>query len=103
MLSKHTLTKVMELYHHTINIFIECYLQNPEMVHLSYKRKITDKELSRYCDAGAKGERKYSSYSFLSSVLDEGEWPASRLRPLFARGKGPPVHVQSCLLGYTAV
>jgi hypothetical protein len=63
------------------------------MVHLSYKHKITDKELSRYCDAGAKGERKYSSYSFLSSVLDGGEWPASRLRPLFARGKGPPVHI----------
>jgi hypothetical protein len=29
--------------------------------------------------AGAKGERKYSSYSFLASALDGGEWSASRL------------------------
>jgi hypothetical protein len=36
-------------------------------------------------------ERKYSSYSFLSSILDGGEW--SELRPgrALALGKGPPV------------
>jgi hypothetical protein len=28
--------------------------------------------------AGAKGERKYSSYSFLTSALHGGEWSASR-------------------------
>jgi hypothetical protein len=28
--------------------------------------------------AGAKGEGTYSSYSFLSSALDGGEWSASR-------------------------
>jgi hypothetical protein len=27
-------------------------------------------KLSRYCHAGAKGEAKYSSYSFLTSSLD---------------------------------
>jgi hypothetical protein len=36
------------------------------------------------------GNRKYSSYSFLTSALDGGEWSASRLgRPLPA-GKDPP-------------
>jgi hypothetical protein len=28
--------------------------------------------------AGAKGERQYSSYSFLTSALDWGEWSESR-------------------------
>jgi hypothetical protein len=29
--------------------------------------------------AGAKGERKYSFYSFVTSALDKGEWSASCL------------------------
>jgi hypothetical protein len=29
------------------------------------------------CHAGNKGERRYSSYSFLTSALDGGEWSAS--------------------------
>jgi hypothetical protein len=39
----------------------------------------------RYRHAGAKGENKYSSYLFLTSALDGGEWSAPRsgraLRP----------------------
>jgi hypothetical protein len=35
------------------------------------------KKLSRYRHATTKRERKYSSYSFLTSALDVGEWSAS--------------------------
>jgi hypothetical protein len=37
------------------------------------------------------GERRYSSYSFTTSALDDGEWSASRLRRPLPPGKGPPV------------
>jgi hypothetical protein len=37
-------------------------------------------------NAVAKGERKYSSYSFLTSALDGGEWSVTP-RPLFTPGK----------------
>jgi hypothetical protein len=42
---------------------------------------------------GAWGERKYSSYSFLTSALDGGEWSASRPGRALAPGKGPPVQI----------
>jgi hypothetical protein len=35
-------------------------------------------KLSRYRHADDKGERRYSSYLFLTSKLDEGEWSALR-------------------------
>jgi hypothetical protein len=38
------------------------------------------------------GERKYSSYSFLTSALDGGEWSASRLGRTLLRGKDPGTH-----------
>jgi hypothetical protein len=38
-------------------------------------------------------ERKYSSYSFLTSALDGGEWSASRTGCALALGKGPPVPI----------
>jgi hypothetical protein len=38
---------------------------------------------------GAWGERRYSSYSFLTSALDGGEWSASRPGRALTRGKGP--------------
>jgi hypothetical protein len=38
------------------------------------------------------GERRYSSYSFLSSALEGGEWSASR-PATFTRGKEPPIPV----------
>jgi hypothetical protein len=38
-------------------------------------------KLSRYLHAGEKGERRYSSYSFLTSTLDGVEWSASRFTP----------------------
>jgi hypothetical protein len=39
---------------------------------------------------GALGERKYSSYSFLTSALEGGEWSASRPRSALPPEKEPP-------------
>jgi hypothetical protein len=39
--------------------------------------------------AGAKGERKYSSYSFFTSALDGGEWSASCFGHALPLGKDP--------------
>jgi hypothetical protein len=60
-------------------------------------------KLSRYSHAGSKGEIRCSFYSFLTSALDGDEWLASRPSLLYHSGKGSRYHVQSCLLGYTAV
>jgi hypothetical protein len=37
------------------------------------------------------GEKMYSSCSFLTSAVDEGEWSASRPGRALPSGKGPPV------------
>jgi hypothetical protein len=37
-------------------------------------------------------ERRYSSYSLSTSVLDGGEWSASRPGCALSPGKEPPVH-----------
>jgi hypothetical protein len=37
------------------------------------------------------GERRYSSYSFLTSALEGGEWSASRPSCALPPGKEPPV------------
>jgi hypothetical protein len=39
------------------------------------------------------GERRCSSYSFLTSALDRGEWLASRPGRALPPGKGPPVPI----------
>jgi hypothetical protein len=36
---------------------------------------------------------EYSSYSFSTTVLDGGEWSASRFSRALAQGKGLPVHI----------
>jgi hypothetical protein len=41
------------------------------------------------CHGGAWGERRYSSYSFLTSALDGGEWSASRPGRALPRGNDP--------------
>jgi hypothetical protein len=38
---------------------------------------------------GARGERRHSSYSFMTSALDAGEWLASRPGSVLPRGKEP--------------
>jgi hypothetical protein len=39
------------------------------------------------------GERRYSSYSVLTSALEEGEWSASRPGRALPPGKEPPVPI----------
>jgi hypothetical protein len=48
-------------------------------------------KLSRYTPWGRLGGGRYSSYSFLTSALDGGEWSASRPGRALPPGKGPPV------------
>jgi hypothetical protein len=40
------------------------------------------------------GERRYSSYSYLTSALDGGEWSASRPGRALPPGKEPPVPIE---------
>jgi hypothetical protein len=47
---------------------------------------------SRNTHLEAQGERRYSS-SFTTSVLDGGEWSASRPGRALPPGKGPPAHI----------
>jgi hypothetical protein len=42
---------------------------------------------------GEGGERKYSSYSFLTSALDGCEWSAARPGRSLPQGKDPPVSI----------
>jgi hypothetical protein len=42
---------------------------------------------------GTWGERRHSSYSFLTSALDRGEWSASRPGRALPLGKEPPVPI----------
>jgi hypothetical protein len=39
------------------------------------------------------GDRRYSSYCFLTSALQGGEWSASRPGPALPPGKEPPVPI----------
>jgi hypothetical protein len=56
---------------------------------------IKGKAVPQHTYGGAGGERMYSSYSFTTSALDEGEWSASRPEakdpryPLYRRLVGP--------------
>jgi hypothetical protein len=47
----------------------------------------------RYCHAGDKGGRKYSSYSLLTSALDGSEWSASYPGRALFPGKDPPLPI----------
>jgi hypothetical protein len=42
---------------------------------------------------GALGDRRYSSYCFLTSALEGGEWSASRPGRALPPGKEPPVPI----------
>jgi hypothetical protein len=50
------------------------------------------RQLSRYRYACYKGERRYSSYTFLTSALDCGEWSASRPGCALPTGKDLSTH-----------
>jgi hypothetical protein len=73
--------------------------QNDMIPHIDNRRLLIAQtlcyhHLSKSCPAtrhgGTWGEKRYSSYSFLTSALDGGEWSASRPgRALYPRGKDP--------------
>jgi hypothetical protein len=50
-------------------------------------------KLSHYTPWRCMGERRYSSYSYLTSALDGGEWSASRPGRALPPGKEPPVPI----------
>jgi hypothetical protein len=50
-------------------------------------------KLSHYTPWRSLGEKSYSSYSFLTSALDGGEWSVSRLSCSLLLGKGPRVTI----------
>jgi hypothetical protein len=52
---------------------------------------------SRYTPLWCLGERRYSSYSFLTSALDWGEWSASRPAALCQGERTPGTH---CIGGW---
>jgi hypothetical protein len=54
--------------------FISVFTKTPQDLIIKSKSKV---KLSLYCHAGTKGERLYSSYSFLTSAVDGDEWSAS--------------------------
>jgi hypothetical protein len=56
-------------------------------------------KLSFYRRAGDKGERMYSTYSFLTSALDVGELSASCPGLALPPGKGPPIPI-GCEAGW---
>jgi hypothetical protein len=66
-------------------------------MHLNtYTEKV---KLSCYRHAGVNGERKYSSYSFLTWALDEGERSASRPCRALPLGKNPRYSLDTRLGG----
>jgi hypothetical protein len=46
------------------------------------------------CHRGTRGDRRYSSCSFLTSTLDGGEWSASRPGRALPPRKEPPVPIE---------
>jgi hypothetical protein len=64
-----------------------------------YNAPLVQVKLSRYGHADAKGVRKCSSYSFLTSALDGGEWSTSCPGHTLTRGKDPPLPIYN---GYEA-
>jgi hypothetical protein len=65
--------------HHGITFLVEFIFSDDANILISdfisyHKVKV---KLSHYCHAGAKEERCCSSYSFLTSALDGGEWSVS--------------------------
>jgi hypothetical protein len=62
---------------------------NASFMFLNTARTASCIKLSHYHHAGDKGKRRYSSYSFLTSALDKGEWSASHPGHALSLGKDP--------------
>jgi hypothetical protein len=64
------------------------FIRSPQ--HPALRAKV---KLSRYHHAGNNRQKKYSSYSFMTSTLDGGEWSVSHPGHALPPGKGPPVPI----------
>jgi hypothetical protein len=67
-----------------INLFKLLHIEQCYILHIKLK-------LCHYTPQRHLGERRYSSYSFLASSLDGGEWSASCPSCALVPGKGLPV------------
>jgi hypothetical protein len=87
---------VPKLQKSEINFNLYPHRLKAEIVHQSVtdsgyflKEKYQIKSVPLHAMVALGGERKYSSYSFLTSALDKGEWSASRPGRVLPRGKDP--------------
>jgi hypothetical protein len=74
------------------HLFADIFLQDFNSITITKNvdfviHNINKLKLSHYCHAGAKGERKYSSYSFLTSALDGVSGQSHTLAMLYPQGK----------------
>jgi hypothetical protein len=73
----------------TQHLYFFCYSYSP--THAVMKKKV--KALPLHAMGAPGGERRYSSYSYLTSALDGGEWSASCPGRALPPGKAPPVPI----------
>jgi hypothetical protein len=84
---------IRSLYHFNGRLLVS--LKANFILHLEYYRlqrtikTMHDKDKKQ----SHRGKRRYSSYSFITSALDGGEWSASRPGRALAPGNGPPVPI----------
>jgi hypothetical protein len=89
---KNKLRKFLRLtvFQNTEDMLYKTTMFNSDLVkrlsNIPKKLKLTHYTLRRHC-----GEKTYSSYSFLTSALDSGEWSTSHPGRALAPGKGSPV------------
>jgi hypothetical protein len=68
--------------------------QNAELLYMKAgDTYLTKLKMSHYTPRRRLWERRYSSYSFLTSTLDGGERSASLLGRALPLGKGPPAPI----------
>jgi hypothetical protein len=68
------------------SIYVKLWLVHSEL----FKKRVGKVTLSHYRHAGDKGERMYSFYSFLASVLDGDEFISVTTWPRFTSGEKAP-------------
>jgi hypothetical protein len=69
------------------HVLLRLYTPDKEILHWTDNKKVKP---SSYTPWRSLGERRYSSYSFLTSALDGGEWSASRPGRAITPGERTP-------------
>jgi hypothetical protein len=69
------------------------YLKVSRNTSKEFSKKKQSKAVPLHAMEAHWGVRRYSSYSFLTSALDGGEWSASRPGRALPPGKEPPVPI----------